>query len=358
MLLNYEYEQRLPVAFIGAGDHAYRNILPCLQYAPVDLVALADYDRERGMAVARQFGARHFYPNYKALLSKEKVEAVFIVLGPDEQGRPRYTEVGAEAIEAGFHTWIDAPPCADKGDINHFTNACLKTRKYIVTGFKRMFAPAYLKVAEIIADPAFGGATSFVMRYPVYLPSKEEQGQPLNRLAFLQFVHPYSLLVRLFGECESFCYVRNRQTGGAMITFTYRNGLVGTLHLTAGQAMSGPLERLEVIGNGANVVVENAVRLIYYRAGGARGAEGEERSGTFIGPNDAAPIIWEPEFSLGQLYSKQIVLEGYASSVIYFAQQLLQGEPPKYGNLVDMMHIMGTLSNLLDGKEKEWLTPY
>ncbi len=356
MRLNHEYEERIPVAFIGAGDHAYRNILPCLQFAPVDLVALADLDTDRGLAVARQFGARHFYPNYKALLNKEQVKAVLIVVGPDEEGRPQYTELATQALEAGFHTWIDAPPCASKDEITKFTSACLKKHKYIGTGFKRMFAPAYVRVAEILADPSFGGATSFSMRYPVAVPSEEERQDPLARLGFLQFVHPYSLLLRLFGECRQFSYVRNPASGGAVVTFTYNKGLVGTLHLTAGQAMSGPMERLEVVGNGAHVVVENAVKLTYYRAGGTRGTG--ERSDTFIGSDPSAPILWEPEFSLGRLYSQQNVLEGYAGAVTYFVEQIAQDQAPKHGNLVDMMHIMGVVSNLLDGQEREWLNTY
>jgi predicted dehydrogenase len=358
MRLNYEYEERIPVAFIGAGDHAYRNILPCLQLAPVDLVALADHDTDRGLAVARQFGARHFYPNYKALLNKEQVKAVLIVLGPDEEGRPQYTEVATQAIEAGFHAWIDAPPCSNKDEISKFTSACLKTRKYVATGFKRMFTPAYLKVAEIVENPSFGGATSFSMRYPVTVPSDEERQEPLARLAFLQFVHPYSLLLRLFGECERFTYVRNPITGGAVVTLTYRKGLVGTLHLTAGQAMTGPMERLEVIGNGAHVVVENATRLTYYRVGGRRGDGGGERSDTFVGNDQSAPILWEPEFSLGKLYSQHNVLDGYAGAINYFVEQIAQDQAPKHGNLVDMMHIMGVVSNLLGGKEREWLSTY
>ena len=111
MSLNYEYEKRLRIGYIGAGQHSFRNILPCFQYAPIELVALTDHHTERGLAVARQFGAQRFYPNHKAMLAKEKdLDAIFIVVGPDAKGRPRYPELAAESLRAGFHTWIDAPP--------------------------------------------------------------------------------------------------------------------------------------------------------------------------------------------------------------------------------------------------------
>lgn len=355
MLFNYEYENKLRVGYIGAGEHSYRNILPCFQYAPIELVALSDPDTDRGLAVARQFGARHFYPSHRALLAKEEMDAVFIVVGPDADGRPRYPELASEALRAGFHTWIDKPPCSTVDEISIFTNACIAKHKYLATGLKKMFAPAYLKVAEIIADPSFGGVSSFSMRYPLSLPPEEKRQDTRAMSAFLEFVHPYSVLVRLFRECKGFIYMRSELSGGVVMCFRFRGNIVGTLHLAGGQSATSPLERLEVIGNGANVVVENGVRLIYYRSGGSRGEGGFGRAGSYIGPDDTAPIIWEPEFSLGQLYNKQLLLEGYVGCIQHFAQSLLDDKPPKHGNIVDIMHIMTVYDRIRDGKEDEWI---
>jgi len=48
-------------AFVGCGGHAFRNVYPALRYAPVDLVAVCDYDLERAKVYAREFGAAHAY---------------------------------------------------------------------------------------------------------------------------------------------------------------------------------------------------------------------------------------------------------------------------------------------------------
>ena len=287
---SYEYEKKLKVGYIGAGEHSFRNILPCFQYAPIELVALADTDTERGLAVARQFGARHFYPNHKAMLAKEEMDAVMIVAGPDAEGRPT-PELAADALRAGFHVWFDTPPCARRADVSTLTQACMRKGKWAVAGFKRMHAPMYNKVADIIATPEFGGVTSFSMRYPVFMPAAEQLADDAAMLPFLEMLHPYSLLVRLFGEARGVMYMRNEKSGGAILNFRYRNGVIGTLHLTAGQSATSPLERLEVIGNGGNVVVENASRLIYYRPGSFRGKGDIGREETFIGADATAPII-------------------------------------------------------------------
>jgi len=355
MPLNYEYEKRLRVGYIGAGEHSVRSILPSFQYAPIELVALADHHPERGLAVARQFGAQRFYPNHKALLAKEELDAVFIVVGPDSEGRPRYVELAGDSLRAGFHTWIEKPPCASATEISRFAEACMVRKKYVATGFKKMFAPAYQKVAEIIADPRFGGVSSFSLRYPLTLPPEAERKDSRAMAPFLDIVHPISLLLRLFGECQGLVYMRSENTGDLAISLRYHRGRVGTLHLTGGQASTGPLERLEVIGKGAHVVVENGIRLTYYRAGGSRGDGEPGRSEVFWGADEFAPITWEPEFSLGQLYNKQLFLEGYVGCVRHFAESLLAGNPPKLGNLVDMLHIMTVHDRIVQGKENTYI---
>ena len=355
MTLNYEFEKRLRVGYVGGGDQSYRNFLPSFQYAPIELVALVDHDADRGLAVARQFGAQHFYPNYKAMLAKEKMDAVFIVMGPDDEGNSPNPVIGADALRAGFHVWVAAPPCSSSSEISKFTDACLVSHKFVTTGFKRMFAPAYEKVAEIVDNPEFGGVSSFSMRYPVHVLPKDDRSKQRATSPLLEFVHPYSLLVRLFGECEGFCYLRS-DASDAVLLLSYRKGYVGTLHLTAGQANTSPLERLEVVGQGANVVVENTTRLTYYRTQGHRGSPNDDLS--FIGPDAGAPIVWEPEFSLGNSYNKQLVLEGYVGCVNHFAQRLLADQAPKHGNLVDMLHIMSFCSKLSYVPEKQWQSVY
>ena len=229
MLFNYEYEKKLRVGYIGAGEHSFRNILPSLQYAPVELVALADHHPERGLAIARQFGARRFYPNHQALLNKEKgqLDAVIIVIGRDATGRPRYPEVAGEALRAGFHTWIEEPPCFSVDEVMSFTSACMTCHKYIATGFKKMFMPTYLKVAQIIEDPSFGGVSSFSLRYPLIMPAADKRSDPLEMSSFLDFVRPYSLLVRLFGESQGFSFHPQRRLGRRRVQFPFPQGCGG-----------------------------------------------------------------------------------------------------------------------------------
>lgn len=340
MPLNYEYPKRLQIGYIGSGEHSYRQILPALRYAPIELVALADHNTTRGLEVARQFGARRFYPNHKALLAKEKLDAVLIVVGPDEAGRPRYPEIAAEALNTGFHTWVDAPPCSAASEVKTFTDACFRGHKYVITGFRRMFVPAYVKLSEIITDPAFGGASSFTMHYASAAPPTESSG------LFLDFLQPYSVLLRLFGEARGLSVLRKNQDW--VVTLRFRE-VVGALHISP-QTAGSPGERIEVIGSGASAVAEHGTRLVYYRAGGLADVERLADLG------DAAPLCWEPDLVSAPLADAGPFLSGYVGCLRHFAEALLQNEAPRYGNLVDMLHIMTVHDKLVAAKEETWVT--
>jgi hypothetical protein len=87
------------------------------------------------------------------------------------------------------------------------------------------------------------------------------------------------------------------------------------------------------------VIVENNLRVIYFQHDQPTGDYG--RLGNYFdGKVERAPIFWEPEFSLGQLYNKGIFLLGYAHEVIHFTSHLLEGKPPELGTLDDALELL------------------
>ncbi len=357
VLYNFEYPRKLKIAYIGAGEHSIRNILPTFQYAPIELVAMADHNTERGLAVARMFGAKRFYPNHKALLAKEEgLDAAMIVVGPDEQGLPRYTELATETLGAGLHTWVDAPPCISAANVSIFTNACMKRRKYMAIGFRRRFAPGYRKAAELIEAGTLGRVTSYTMRIPLRLPGPPERRTDKGMAPFLPFTSIIALLLNLFGEVEGLSMLRHETAGAGMIQFCHKQGAVGNVHLAAGQAAASPVERLEVVGIGANLVVESGVRVECYRRDGGVNREMAGRQEGYAAEDVAhAPLFWEPRLEALEPATHHIALSGYLGSVRAFAEPLLANEPPQAGTLVEALHVMTVFDRIHQGKEREWI---
>ncbi|MBW3625934.1 MAG: Gfo/Idh/MocA family oxidoreductase [Armatimonadetes bacterium] len=334
-----EYERRIRLCAIGCGGHAQRNIFPTYQYAPVDLVAVCDLDRSRAEACARMWGPAAVYTDHREMLEREQPDAVVIVTNYDAEGRPRYPVLAMDVMRQGAHAWIEKPPAASSDEILQMMAVSRETGKFVGVGFKKMFAPANRKAKEILSRPEFGPLSSLTARYPQPLPPPEDRADSRKTVGFLDhIVHPYSVIHYLGGPIESLYVERNDRTGASITSIRFTSGAVGSLHLAHGSSGMSPLERTELVGRGANVVVENNLRVTYYRPGGPEGGYG--RAGTFYADEEKAPLFWEPEFSLGQLYNKGLFLLGYAPEILYFCDCVLENRPPEVGSLDDALEIL------------------
>jgi predicted dehydrogenase len=341
LVYGFEAERRIRAAFVGCGGQAFRNLLPCFQYAPVDLVATCDVDEGRAAAFARQFGALRSYTDLATLLATEELDAVFIATGYGDDGRPPHRARAAQVPAAGAHVWMEKPPSASVAEIDTLAAASTAAGRQVAVGFMKMFSPAVSKVAEIITYPEFGEVTSFYLRDPQTMPPPAQRGDLIEMRWFLDhIVHPVSVLHRLVGPLARM-YVDEGPGHDPVISVRAANGAAGTLHMPGHQSPTSPMERLEVVGEGANVVVDNTVRLTYYRPG-TRGTGTFEygRIGDYIGSDEGAPIIWDLDCYSGQPFNAHIFYQGYAQEILHFADCVLHGRPVEIGGLDDAREVM------------------
>lgn len=335
----WDVDRRIRLAHVGCGGHSYRNIFPCYPHCPVDLVATVDLAEERASACARMWGARQSYTDLDEMLEHDRPEAVVIVTDYDERGLPVYPALAAKAMRADTHVFIEKPPAGSSDEIRALMATAEETGKFTMVGFKKMFFPAIAKAKDIMSREEFGPATSLFARYPQALPPADKRtGPPMT--GFLDHVvHPASIMQFVAGPVARLCYCRSQANGAVAATLVFRNGVIGALHLAAGQSGTSPLERLEVVGTGANVVVDNGCKLTYYRPG-HRGKGGYRSGVDFIGPDEAAPWHWEPEFSLGGATTKSLNLLGYLPELLHFCQCVLDDRPPARAGLGDALEVM------------------
>ncbi|MBF8186140.1 Gfo/Idh/MocA family oxidoreductase [Nonomuraea sp. K274] len=335
----FEYEERVRCAFIGAGEHSYRNIYPAFQYAPVDLVAVCDVRPERAAAYAGTFGGATPYTDHLEMLEREKPAAVFIVTSYDQEtGRVQATDLAMDCLRAGAHVWMEKPVAASVAEVLELRRVSAETGGFVMAGLKKIFMPAVEKVASIMASEAFGPVSSISVRYPQGLPPLAERHDLKAMRWFLDHVyHPAAVLTHLMGPVERLSYEWEPGSGSSVTALRFASGAIGSLHLISGVAKTSPLERLEVVGRDANVIVENGVRLTYYRPGARRDYG---RDASFVVDDDVAPLVWEPEFSLGQLSNKNLFYLGYAPEIRHFCDSVLSGRAPVKGTLDEALEIM------------------
>ncbi|WP_279580956.1 Gfo/Idh/MocA family protein [Fodinicola feengrottensis] len=134
----FEYAERLPAVFVGAGGHAYRNVYPSLAYAPVDLRAVCDIDGDRAQTYARMFGAPRSYTDHREMLERERPAVAFIVTAYHPDGRVQATDLAADCLRAGVHVWMEKPTAASAAEVEELAALSERTGRYVLTGLKKI----------------------------------------------------------------------------------------------------------------------------------------------------------------------------------------------------------------------------
>ena len=321
------------LGFVGCGSHSYRNLYPLMSFLPVELVATCDLDAGKAAAFAAQFGAKASYGEYRVMLDQAKPEAVLVVTGYDVKGRPLYPPIVGECLRRGIHVWMEKPPADTCADVDAMLAAEANGSAWAMTGFKKMFVQANVKAKELMAEPAFGRTGLVTLQYPMGVPTVDEMTLYRNDdpggkgvVGFLDHLcHPVSLMLYLLGWPETLRYQRGG-TGAGVATFTFASGALCSLHLAHGAGWNGGLERTWIVGErGRSIVVENDIRLEYRRD--PKLGYGDVPSFFAGGPGDVT-AVWQPEFSLGQLYNNGLFLQGYWGELHEFVTAVLEGRRP------------------------------
>jgi predicted dehydrogenase len=331
-------EPRIRAGFIGCGSHSFRNLYPVMQFVPVELVTVCDLDSQKAEAFKSAFGAKSAYSDHHKMLEQEKLDAVFICTGYDKTGRPLYPSLAIDCLNAGCHVWTEKPPAASCAEIDRMKKAADKNHKNVVVGLKKMFFPANRKAKELMQQKDFGSIELVTIQYPQYVPMMDEfktYAAPADQGGVRGFLdhlcHPASLMIYLLGMPDTLHYTRSR-SGAGTASFTFSSGAVASMVFSQGAANNGGMERTMIVGNkGQHITVENNLRVTLHKNPPDLGY-GTSPS-YYTGSSEKTSAVWEPEFSLGQLYNKGIFLLGYYDEINEFVRSVLEKRSPDRGTL-------------------------
>jgi len=351
---------RIKIGYIGCGSHSRRNILPALKFAAdsVETVAVCDLKYEKAQVFASEFGFKRAYGNHIEMLEKEDLDAVFIVTGYGEGLRPVYPALAKDCIEYGCHVFTEKPPAATAGELVSLKELADAKNKEVMIGFKKMFFPANEKAKRLSEDTSFGGISMALLQYPQYLPGQQEltdynNGKPLGSVcAFLDHLcHPVSLLVYLMGYPASMNYMRGAD-GTGIVCFSFADGSIASVALTCGASSNGGMEHTQIFAKnkGRHISIENNIKVSLYRT--PPDLHYGASPSFYTGTPENATAVWEPEFSLGQLYNKGLFLLGYYGEVEAFAQAVLNKTRVPKAGLDDAIMITKIFEAFAQGANK------
>jgi predicted dehydrogenase len=318
MAYQREASARLRVGLVGAGLHAYRNLLPSLTYLPVELVAICDVDAERARSTASQYGAVA-YTDPPAMYEGEQLGAVLLSVSPR-----LHPPLMREALEAGLHVWSEKPPALRAHELDTVIDAA--GDRAVGVGFKKVFSPAIDKLSEAIER--FGPLRSVLATYPIDVPEDGEgalaAGQETDLL--IQGCHVLAVLRHLGGPVEAVTVTRG-QRGGGVCVLEFVDGAIGTFHLGDGGPSGQPFEFYRCFLDEVHAEVENMTTVRVQR-GTPMGREVRD----FVPAGwDTGALVWQPQASLATLENMSLFTQGFVPELADFIDAVITGRQVRQG---------------------------
>lgn len=356
----------LRVGLIGCGSHSFRNIIQAFQFCNIKLVATCDLSLEKAKVYCEKFGGEGYYDDHIEMLKNANVDAVFIIVGNDERGRPLYPKIAIDCLKHGCHVWLEKPPAATAVEIEQLMAASKETGNRVMVGYKKMFVQANRKAKELAESEDFGGISMVTFQNPEVIPTQEqfemflvkEKNVPIVAAFMEHLCHPVSQMLSLLGTPETMLFDRN-SLGAGLVIFKFPQDVIATINMTCGQSMNGGVERTVIISRsgvestgrvgGRHIVVDNNLTLTYHR--NADFGYGDETNFYKGSPNDNT-AVWQPEFSRGQMFNKGLFLLGYYGVVSEFADAILENRPFVDGTLDQAWVATKIFENFLEGPNK------
>jgi predicted dehydrogenase len=143
---------RVRWGLIGCGDIARKRVAAALRDSGNgDFVAVSRRQAELAESFAREFGARRWYADWRALLTDDEIDAVYIAT-------PVYLHAAQTiaAAEAGKHVLCEKPMALSVAECDRMMAACRTNRVRLGVAYYRHFYPVISRIKAIIAAGEIG----------------------------------------------------------------------------------------------------------------------------------------------------------------------------------------------------------
>lgn len=177
-------------AVIGVGNMGQHHARNYSAIAGVDLVAISDIEPKIGKQIASRFKCQ-YYPDYRELLAKEKLEVVTIAV-PTKL----HKKVALDCIAKGIHILIEKPIASNVAEAKEIVQKAKQKGIKFTVGHIERFNPAVLKLKEMVDKGKLGRITSIVTRRIGPMPSRIKDANVVIDIG----VHDIDLMNWFYGK--------------------------------------------------------------------------------------------------------------------------------------------------------------
>lgn len=247
----------IKLATIGAGRLSSRRIYPNLQALPVELAAVCDLEPELAQGIGRRFGAKAVYSDHRQMLAEVKPDAVIICTGP-----AGHEKLAIDVMQAGAHAYTEKPPAVSYAAARAVEEASRRTGRICMTGFKKRFAPAYMKSKAAIDAPEFGKLNLISIDYASGPSYDNDPTDPTKQFLLDFCVHILDLARYLGGEVTE-VYATTTDHLNYAVNLRFENGAIGVIALSSNRDWGVSTEKVEVTGGpGQFLSIANSITMV------------------------------------------------------------------------------------------------
>ncbi|MBB3457975.1 putative dehydrogenase [Rhizobium sp. BK313] len=306
--------QTFRVGVIGCGKHMFEFLFGSLKWTPAAaVVAACDIDRAKLDQLARVYNVPRLYTDIGDMLAKERLDAVVVAAG-HQQNFPLLRA----ALEAGVNVFVEKTPCNDTAEAKALAELQRKSGKALMVGFNRRFMTGYAMAREVSQRPEFGGIRMYHSQFHA-TPYRSDEFLKVNHI-----IHHLDLARFLMGEL-TITHVDKLQIDdrriGYNISFRSQTGAIGIIQSASMLDEIYPMERLEIVGDRRNIVVDNIKNFIYNRPP----LNSKQNYEPFAIDDAGDALVWNPSHGYYPRYSHH----GYENGLRYFFDCLQAGKLPQ-----------------------------
>ncbi len=305
---------KMRIGLVGLGRHMFEVLAPCLRFMPEhELVAVCDTDPARVARFVATYTTATSYSDHAAMLAGEDLDAIILAVG-HAQNFP----IIRAALLAGVDVFVEKTPCASVAEARELARLQEESGRFVMVGFNRRYMTPYRMAKLLSLEPDFGPVVLFQSQFHA-APTRSEDFFIVNHV-----IHHLDLARYLLGEIDVAFAQRLKLDDsrlGMVVNFTARCGTIGTIQAASTLHQSFPLERLELVGVGRNLVVEAGTELTYNRpvAQSTDNARLPQLSG------DSGSLSWKPNSATYPVHAHH----GFEQALMAFFEAIQTREAPQ-----------------------------
>jgi predicted dehydrogenase/threonine dehydrogenase-like Zn-dependent dehydrogenase len=255
------------VAFIGGGNYASRVLIPTFKRAGANLTTLVT---SGGMSAVHH-GKKNGFLAASTDIEKALEDTVDAVVIATRHNLHAFQTV--KALETGKHVFVEKPLALTHDEIDKIQASQQKSKSMVMVGYNRRFSPHVQKIKSLLDVKPL--PKTFIMTMNAGEIPKEHWTQDVGiggGRIIGEACHYIDLMRFLSGsKIKSFNVVKMGENDfvevtedKALISITFEDGSMGSIHYFANGAKSYPKERIEVFCDNAVLQLNNFRKLRGY----------------------------------------------------------------------------------------------